>query len=362
MSKVRAEKLLIIKPSSLGDLVQMTPAVEMLAEQRPELELSLLTEDDGYMLFSESKQFSNVWHLQRNRWCEISQYEFTNELQSLVKKINAEKYDWVVNLHHSLRSALLMQLLSPSKKIGLTARVDGSFRERSIDEQRLLDSFSTFCPPETRVQILSDVVAQGKNRSQLYKDIFRPLGIDPDKHYDYRVNINNDNDLLKCFGIQRPYTVLATGNSWQSGRWPVEYWVRLIEGLEDRKVILLGNKNDVQRNSYIEKNVKDADICNLTGKTNVKEFAQLISFADALIGNDSSAAHLAAAFSIPSHVLFGSSPPELCAPLGPTVKIYYEKDICPIGPCCNMTCQLDELYCMQAHVPRDILDRLQSAA
>ena len=336
----------------------MTPAVEMLADQRPELELSLLTEDDGYMLFSESKQFNNVWHLQRNRWHSISQVEFTNELHSLVRNIHAEEYEWVVNLHHSLRSALLMQLLSPTKTIGLTARADGSFRERTIDEQRLLDSFSTYCPPETRVQTLSDVVVHGKNRSQLYKDLFLPLGIDPDKHYDYRVDINSDDDLLKRFGIDEPFIVLATGNSWQSGRWPVGYWIKLIEGLEDRKVLLLGNKNDVQRNRYIEKQAKDADIINLTGKTNVKEFAQLISLADILIGNDSSAAHLAAAFAVPSHILFGSSPPELCAPLGGAVKIHYNKNICPIGPCGSMTCDLDELHCMQAHAPRVILDSL----
>ena len=360
MVKTRPEKLLIIKPSSLGDLIQMTPAVEMLADQRPDLELSLLTEDDGYALFSESNQFSKVWHLKRKQWFGLSSEEFTAELLSLLHNLRLEKYDWVVNLHHSFRSALLMQLLSSKNRIGLQSNSTEGFIERSSEEQQLLDSFSTFCPTGTREESMAEIAERKINRSQLYKELFRPLGVDTRKHYNYRVGIDTDTETLRRFDIHHPYIVLATGNTWHSGRWPVENWIELIANLGKKKLVLVGNQNDMHRNAYITSNSQQADILNLTGKTTVKEFTNLVSLSELLIGNDSSAAHVAAAFDVPVHILFGSSPPHLCSPIGDAVNIYYKNDACPISPCGKMSCELQDIRCMQAHSPIEILNKLKS--
>jgi ADP-heptose:LPS heptosyltransferase len=79
-----------------------------------------------------------------------------------------------------------------------------------------------------------------------------------------------------------------------------------------------------------------------------------------LIGNDSSAAHLATAFDVPAHVLFGSSSPDLCAPEGDFVSVHYIKDACPIGPCNKMDCILQKILCMQALSPSTVLESLKT--
>ena len=356
--RVDAKKVLIVKPTSIGDLVQMSACVTMLKDQRPAIELSLLTERDGYDLFSEDPRFRKLWLFDRTSWLREGRAYFETMAKNLMGEIRSKGYDLVINLHHSPRAVLLTQLAGGSATIGLCSADPGCCKPITVEEQEFVDSFSTFNTPGTTVRSMQEIWRQGRTRIELHKRLFLPLGVDVSRDYRPTLIINNRPHLLQKFSVKEPYILAATGNSWKSGRWPVSHWVELLGRLADTNVVLVGRETDIARNREISREMGSSNILDITGQTSVLEYAALVRSASKVICNDSSAAHLGGAFNKEVHVMFGPTPSELCRPPGDGVFVYYASDSCRIGPCCEMICKLGGNGCMRAILPVELIGRL----
>ncbi len=126
--------------------------------------------------------------------------------------------------------------------------------------------------------------------------------------------------------------------------------------------VVIGARTDADAaRAVAERNAQDAqdskeEPINLAGKTSLAELAGVFALASAFAGNDSGAAHLAAAAGIPTVALFLSTNPVRTSPRGPRVRVLAADVEC--RPCMRRTCPRGTYECREAIRPRDILGAL----
>jgi heptosyltransferase II len=161
-------------------------------------------------------------------------------------------------------------------------------------------------------------------------------------------DISRARELLEGAGIPESSTLVlvAPGASYgETKRWPEESYTRLVGLLKTKArshVVLVGNAADRELCARIaEKSGRST--ANLAGQTTLRDLAAIASIASVFIGNDSGAAHVAAAAGCPVVAIFGSSDPSWTAPRGDDVRVIYKKLSC--SPCFLKKCPY-ELQCL----------------
>lgn len=162
--------------------------------------------------------------------------------------------------------------------------------------------------------------------------------------------------LLEGVGISEssPLALVGPGASYgETKRWPEESYTRLVELLKTKaksQVVLVGNAADKELCAGIaEKSGRST--ADLSGQTTLRDLAAIASIASVFVGNDSGAAHVAAAAGCPVVVIFGSSDPSWTAPRGEDVKVVYKKLSC--SPCFLKKCPY-ELQCLSQIEPDEV--------
>jgi heptosyltransferase-2 len=155
--------------------------------------------------------------------------------------------------------------------------------------------------------------------------------------------------LLEKVGISEasPPVLLAPGASYgETKRWPEQGYARLAELLVERAglpVVLVGTRAERELCGRIAGRCSGS-VTDLSGQTNLRQLAALASLGALFVGNDSGAAHVAAASGCPVVVIFGSSDPSWTEPRGEAVKVLYRKMSC--SPCFRRECPFD-LQCLK---------------
>ncbi|HCC69091.1 MAG TPA: hypothetical protein DEP99_04305 [Nitrospiraceae bacterium] len=155
------------------------------------------------------------------------------------------------------------------------------------------------------------------------------------------------------------YIVIVPSTSWQTKRWPAEYFGALITGLQIPSVITGGDAD-----KEIAQKVMDSSKGNgidLSGRTNLKELVALIAGAKAVVSNDSGPLHIAVALNIPVVALFGPTDPEKTGPYGWNRPGAYGLTVLrsPLNcsPCFKKTCK--EPICMSSIPVKTVFEELR---
>ncbi len=202
----------------------------------------------------------------------------------IVKELRSQSYDLALVPHRSLRSALLAIFCGAKYRVGF---------EKSAGAWLF----------HHRIKYRSDLHEVERNLSLLtrWTDQIDPsLDFSIDKKFETETLVSFS-DLLKL----KPVVGLAPGSVWPTKRWPVEHFRDLAKKLvnENRRVILIGGKNDSTLGKVIKLAVPD--VINLIGITDLCQSAVLIKHLDLLVTNDSAPLHLASALHTPVVALFG---------------------------------------------------------
>lgn len=115
-------------------------------------------------------------------------------------------------------------------------------------------------------------------------------------------------NLPAKFQFSSPYVVIAPGASWQPKMWPVQNFSLVIKNLMlavDIKIVLCGSTQDADACAELTRLVSPISVTDLSGKTSLLELVELIRNATAVVTNDSSPAHIAAATNTPSVCILG---------------------------------------------------------
>lgn len=305
-------KILIIRFSSIGDIVLTSPVIRCLKTQLENIELHYLTK----------KAFEPV--LAANPY--IDKLHFLDQsLSECIRKLKSEDFDFVIDLHHNLRT------LQIKTKLGIRS---SSFNKLNWQKWLLVNFKKDILPPVHIVdRYLKTVEFLGvKNDNQ---------GLDYFLQKEYELK-----DMLPASHQQ--YISVVIGAQHATKRLPEEKLYELCSKIKF-PVVLLGGPEDGERGERIAM-ACGSHVFNACGKFKLDQSAFLVKMSEKVISHDTGLMHIAAAFNKPVYSIWGNTMPEFGMYPYKTDKSYiFQVDGLSCRPCSKIgyeACPKGHFNCM----------------
>lgn len=341
------QKILIVKLSAIGDVVQTLPMAEALRKQFPKAQIDWLVEEEASDLLSGYPALNRVLVSKRKSWWKQLRQRGQRrlaiwEIIKFLRELRSTEYDWVIDNHGLLKSGLMVLLSRGKRKIG--------FRPSAgiADEGNYLFTRERYRP-----------LSIEKHALERYLDLVHQLGVKIDKPV-LKFPVSDElREKVKSKLVQRginliPLVVIHPMAKWPTKQWPKENFARLADNLIDfgATVVFTGSPEDKGEIKKIcELMNHDAQVLNLAGHTKLKELAALFSLAHLVITTDTGPMHLAAAVQVPLIALFGPTAPWRTGPYGNEHVIIRKNLHC--SPCFQKTCSA--VKCMEEISVEEVL-------
>jgi heptosyltransferase-1 len=313
-------KILIIKPSSLGDVVHSLPFLNAIRTCFPKAEIHWVIAKGLEGLLEGHPMVNKLWIINKDAWKKIKNVKGTiSEFNVLFKELKKEKFDLVVDLQGLLRSGVLTAATGAPVKVGFKEAREGSkiFYTHKVEGGR-------------------DIYAVDR-----YLKIADFLGCDiTDIRFPFPLHFKSS--IITNYSLPEDYAVIVPGARWKTKVWPSKKFGKLSSKLPIMTVIV-GSKTDIDIANEIAALSKGKAI-SLAGKTDLKELIEVIRNARFMVSNDSGPMHIAAALGIPVFAIFGPTDPLRTGPYGKGHTVIRE-DI-PCAPCFKRTC--NDVRCMNS--------------
>jgi len=266
------KKILVVRFSSIGDIVLTSPVVRALKSQIADTEVHFLTKAKFAEIVSNNPNIDKV-------------HTIENNLGPILPVLKKEQYDFVIDLHHNIRTKRI--------KFALSAK-NASFPKLNI-RKFLLTQFKINKMPKVHIVNRYFMAAKplGLTNDQLGLDFFIPP---------------KDEVKLEAFDIPEKFIAFAIGAQFATKRLPVKSMIDIVSRT-DQTVVLLGGESDVKAGNEIAKVCNNAiDLC---GKLNLNQSASVIQQSKKVISHDTGLMHIAAAFNKPIISIWGNTVPDL---------------------------------------------------
>lgn len=284
-------KVLVIRFSSIGDIVLTTPVVRVLKTQLNDAEVHFATKDKFAVLVESNPYIDKVQVLGKS-------------LLGFIKQLKAERYDYVIDLHHNLRTCIIKNAL------GVKAY---SFDKLNLKKWLLVNLKINRLP---NVHLVDRCL-----------DTLKPLGLKADAlGLDYFIP-EKDNVPMDWLPpeFQKGYVAYAMGAQHNTKKLPLKRMIELCDKI-NKPIVLLGSKEDVEtaeviRTFFERPELSDYEtgltelgkktiIFNACGKFNVNQTASLIKNAKYVFAHDNEWMHIAAALKKEVFSIWGNTIPE----------------------------------------------------
>lgn len=267
-------KFLIIRFSSIGDIILTTPVIRCLRNQMPDAEIHFLTKQSFRGILAHNPYVDKIHIL-------------GDSFELMMHELQTEEYDYIIDLHHNLRTLRIKRALKSAKAF--------SFNKLNIEKFVLTNFKLNFLPKKHIVDRNLETVA-----SFAIKD--DGLGLDyfiPEKD---KVK-NEDLPTSHLYG----YIGIVIGAALATKKMPIHKLKEICQSIA-HPIILLGGKEDFEDGQKIAA-IDSIKIYNACGKFNLNESADLVRRAKLIISNDTGLMHIAAAFQRPIISLWGNTTP-----------------------------------------------------
>ncbi|MEN4827033.1 lipopolysaccharide heptosyltransferase I [Pseudomonas sp. P39-UII1] len=307
-------RVLIIKTSSLGDVIHTLPALTDAAHAIPGIRFDWVVEEGFAEIPSWHPAVDQVIPVAIRRWRKnIWQTIKSGEWKAFKQRVRERKYDLVIDAQGLVKSAWLTRFVK--------APVAG------------LDRYSAREGWASRFYDRRLSVATGQHAVERVRQLFAMA-----LAYDLPEGIGNyglDLDRLQL-PPAAPYVVFLHGTTWATKHWPEAYWRQLAERLGQRKLqvrLPWGNQAEKDRAERIAQGLNN---CQVLPKLNLAGVARVLAAAKACVAVDTGLGHLAAALDVPTISLFGPTNPGLTGAYG-RVQVHQASDF-PCAPCLQKKC------------------------
>ena len=268
-------KFLVVRFSSIGDIILTTPVVRHLKKQVENTEIHYLTKQSFAPLLEANPYIDRV-------------HAYSGDMKSCLRELKKEGIDYVIDLHHNTRSARI--------KFGLK-RVDFSVRKLNTLKWLFVNIKLNRLPGIHMVdRNLETISAFISERDQEGLDYFIPEG--------ERVLLSGLPE-----GFREGYIALAIGAMHSTKKLPVDDLIRLCEKLPE-PVVILGGPGDLETGDAIASALPGKLILNTCGAYSIHQSASLVEQALLLITHDTGLMHIGAAFRKKIIVIWGNTVPE----------------------------------------------------
>ncbi len=310
-------KILILRFSSIGDIVLTTPVIRCLKQQIHQLTLHYCTKR-AYKSLLEHNPYIDKCHF------------LDEDLTALIAQLKAEKYDLIVDLHKNTRTRWIKWKLEvPSvsfDKLNWEKWLLVNLKINRLPKLHIVDRYM-----QTVEHLAVNYDGQGLDHFIPEKDV---VAIDT---------------LPTAF--HRSYVLYAIGGQHETKKLPLDKMKELVSKIS-LPLVLIGGKEDQANGEELEKRSKSLkkDVLNLCGKLNLNQSASLIQQAQKVYTHDTGMMHIAAAFKKEVICIWGNTVPEFGMYPFQTLYTSWEVKELPCRPCSKIgfdKCPKGHFKCMR---------------
>ena len=264
-------KILIIRFSSIGDIVLTTPVMRCIKKYSSNIQLHFVTKKSFIDLLAHNPHVDSV-------------FGFENSINELVPSLRKENYDVIIDLHNNIRSRLLAWQLH--------ARVI-RFDKLNLRKWLLVN---------VKINLLPNIHVVDR-----YLNTLQVLGIPVDGEgleFYYPSEVSLPKRL-----VGKEYIALVIGGTHQTKKYPVHKLISLCTS-SNKTFVLLGGKSEVAEAETITGKTGE-NVINMCGKLSLFESAKVVENAELVITNDTGLMHIASAFQKRIISIWGNTVPAL---------------------------------------------------
>ncbi|MEO7924443.1 MAG: glycosyltransferase family 9 protein [Chitinophagaceae bacterium] len=266
-------KFLIIRFSSIGDIVLTTPVIRCLKKQVPGAEIHFLVKDK-FRATVEHNPYIDKIHVLAHSW------------ELMIEELKTEDYDYIIDLHHNAK----------------TLRVKKALRKKSFSFYKL--NIQKYIYTAFKINLLPSVHIVDR-----YMKTVESFGVKNDgAGLDYFISQKEETkkeDIPASHSAG--YIACVIGGAHGTKRWPVHKWKEFCANMQ-HPIILLGGAGDKVNGDEIAA-VDIIKVYNACGKFSLNESADLLRRSKLVISNDTGLMHIAAAYKKPILSLWGNTVP-----------------------------------------------------
>lgn len=327
-----AGRILLIKPSALGDVVHSLPVAATLHRRYPNVRLDWLVEEEAADIVTGHPAVAEVLVSGRRRWlrqlCNPARIPGTlGEARRFMTGLRRRRYDAVLDFQGLFKSALYVLATRAPIRIGFAEGREGApwvLTHRVVAPPQPVHAVERYL-----------ALAAAVDATEPVREFH--ISLAPEDRVAARSHLA---------GVLRPRVVLHPAARWRTKLWEAERWRTLAASLlaEGVGVVLTGSREDGILAGRIVAGLNPPPL-SLVGRLSIKQLVALLQDVDLMITVDSGPMHIAAAVGTPTVALFGPTDPLRTGPLGAGTVL--RSDL-PCSPCLRRRCQIPDTYrCMR---------------
>jgi lipopolysaccharide heptosyltransferase I len=314
-------KVLLIKTSSLGDIIHFLPCLRPIHDLYPDAKISMLIQKEYAGLLRNNADIDRFFFYEPLSAGNMSSLQ---NAVKLIKSLRREQFDVVIDYQWLMRTSMIAFLSGAPERIGLQ-----NWKEPS----HLFYTRKVYVNHEHIHAVERNIHLAEALGARIEKVEF-PLTIDSSA----QASVHN------LLGDTVDYILLIPASRWKTKNWPEQHFASLINKL-NMTCVLTGGKGDRAIIDRIKAASTSAiDLC---GKTDLQQLTALIAGAKAVVSSDSGPMHIAAALDVPLVALFGPTNPVKTGPYGwqtgNNMKVITSN--APCQPCFKRECS--NPFCMK---------------
>jgi lipopolysaccharide heptosyltransferase I len=323
-----ALKILILKPSSLGDVIHALPVLRLLKGHLPTSRIYWWIETGLAPLLEHDPDLDGLLYFNRKRWASPPNWV---RLWQNVRWTRRQHFDWVIDLQGLARSAAFAWLASGNVTIGLDEPREGA--------RGLYDLIAERPPFHTHAV-------------DRYLGVLPLLGVPVKRDFQW---LPTRPEVAAQVRRQWPvensrWIALQPGARWPNKRWPVDSFAELVRQISKARsefhFAVLGGPEDRPLGEVIHQALPQRCL-NLAGETSLWQMIEWIRCSDLLITNDTGPMHVAAALDKPVVAMFGPTEPRRTGPYSDVARVLQLN--LPCVPCFKSRCAyVKPLECLRA--------------
>jgi heptosyltransferase I len=339
-SSARPLKILILKPSSLGDVVQALPVLRLLKRHLPQAEVHWWLQSSFVGLLEGDPDLAGIVRFERKRWGSPRHWP---EMLRSVFWMREQQFDWVIDLQCLARSGAFAWLGNGRLTVGLDEPREGARGFYDLVARR--PSFHT-------------------HAVDWYLGVLPLLGVPVTYQFEWLPpRPEAARQLHRKWPVDDArWVVLQPGARWENKRWPVENFAEVAHRFTlahpEFRVAVLGGEEDRPLGEAIAGQAPGRCL-DLTGRLSLSEMVEWIRLSAVMVSNDTGPMHVAAALKKPMVALFGPTEPCRTGPYGQLQNVLRLE--LPCAPCMRSRCRhAIERECLRALSPGRVLGALES--
>ena len=329
-------RILIIKPSSLGDIIHALPTLAALRNRFPSAQIAWLVKRQWAGVLERVEGLDRIWPVEPG---------LTGWLRC-VPSLRAESFDLVIDLQGLFRSGAMGWLTGCRTRIGLangregspfcyTQRVPVPMLETHAVDRYLLVAAAVGAVPKGAPEFRIRPAATDRQR---IAELLRSVGCSPGA----------------------PWMAMNVSARWDTKRWPPEHFAAVADALHKEglgPVGLIGGPGDRAATEAVISRMRTTPM-DLTGQTSPELLPALLGSASLLLTNDSGPMHIAAAMGTPAVALFGPTSSTRTGPYGSGHRVL--RSGVPCSPCFSRTCRNPvPLECLTTIHPNTVIEAVR---